>query len=235
MADAVALVHAVAAELGDADILAERLTHDPGAGQEHARVLSHHDPVGQRRRVGAAAGREAGDDRDLRDLARERDRPPEDPPVAAERARRPPACGRRRSRRSRRPAPAPGRPARARARSSQHGPRRASRRRRRRPGRSRRRAGHRPARRRRRHRRPARALSPIVGRDDLRADHVERAGVAQRLESLDRGQRRLRALGALECRRSSRSPHSITVAPHVKPAPKAPSRTRSPARSRPRS
>ena len=85
VADAVAVVDLRAAEAGGVDLLAERLAHDAGAGQEHRRVLGHHDQVGQRRRVGAAAGRRAGDDRDLRDHAGQRHRLAEDPAVAGQR------------------------------------------------------------------------------------------------------------------------------------------------------
>ena len=85
MADAVALVDVRAAEPGRVDLLAERLAHDAGAGEEHRRVLGHHDQVGERRRVGAAAGRRAGHDRDLRHDAGQRDRLAEDPPVAGQR------------------------------------------------------------------------------------------------------------------------------------------------------
>ena len=59
---------------------------DLRAGEEHPRRLGHDDEVGERRRVGAAAGRDAGDDRDLRDLRGESSTlRAEDPPVAGER------------------------------------------------------------------------------------------------------------------------------------------------------
>ena len=73
VADAVALVHARAAERGRVDVLAEHLARRRRAGQEHRRVLGHDHEVGQRRRVGAAAGRGAADDRDLRHDAGQRD------------------------------------------------------------------------------------------------------------------------------------------------------------------
>ena len=66
-------------------VFAQRLLHDLGAGEEHPRVGGHHDEVGQRRRVGAAAGGDAADDRDLRHLARELDAGAEDAAVAGQR------------------------------------------------------------------------------------------------------------------------------------------------------
>ena len=49
------------------------------------RRLGHDDEVGERRRVGAAAGRDAADDRDLRHLLEQLDAGAEDPAVAGER------------------------------------------------------------------------------------------------------------------------------------------------------
>ena len=121
---------------GRVDLLAEGLAHDARTGQEHRRVVGHQDQVGERGRVRAAAGRGAGDDRDLRhDAARARPSP-----GRSGRSRRaprcPPASGRRRTRRTRRPGSRPGRPSGARGRSCRRAARRASRRGSRRPGRS---------------------------------------------------------------------------------------------------
>ena len=87
MADAVAVVHARAAERRRVDLLAERVAHDARPGQEHRRVLGHQDQVGERGRVRAAAGRRARHDRDLRHDAGQRDGLAEDPSVAGERRR----------------------------------------------------------------------------------------------------------------------------------------------------
>ena len=111
VADAVALVHARTAEPTAASISspsASRTT--PGPGEEHRGVLGHQDQVGQRRRVGAAAGRCARHDRDLRNDAGQPDRVAEDPAVAGERRLCPPASGRRRTRRTRPPGSGPARP-----------------------------------------------------------------------------------------------------------------------------
>ena len=85
LADAVLGVHLRAAELLRVHVLAGDLAHDARAGEEHRRALRHHDEVGERRRVGAAARGDAGDDRDLRHLAGQPDALAEDPSVAAER------------------------------------------------------------------------------------------------------------------------------------------------------
>ena len=85
MADAVVLVHARAAERHRVDLLAERVPDDAGPGEEHRGVLGHDDQVGQRRRIGPAAGRCAGHDRDLRDHAGQPDRVAEDPAIPGER------------------------------------------------------------------------------------------------------------------------------------------------------
>ena len=82
--DAVLAVDLGTAELLHRDLFAHRLGDDLRPGEEHARVLGHHDEVGQRGRVGAAAGRDAGEDRDLRHLARELDAGAEDAAVAGE-------------------------------------------------------------------------------------------------------------------------------------------------------
>src|SRR5437763_16402894 len=87
MADAVAVMNTGAAECGGIDLLAERFTHYPRPRQEHRCVLSHQDQVGERWRVGTAAGREAGDHGNLRDHASQRHSVTEDPSVPAE-------CGR---------------------------------------------------------------------------------------------------------------------------------------------
>ena len=58
-----------AAERRHVDVLAGDTAHDVGSGDEHPAVRRHHDDVGQRRPVGGAAGREADDHRDLRDVA----------------------------------------------------------------------------------------------------------------------------------------------------------------------
>ena len=103
LADAVARVHARAAEVLHRDLLAERRLDDLRAGEEHPRRLGHDDEVGERGRVGAAAGGDAADDRDLRD-ALARARRWRGRCARSRRARRgPPAAGRRRTRRSRRP------------------------------------------------------------------------------------------------------------------------------------
>ena len=70
VADAVALVDLVAAEVVGGDVLAHDLADDAGPGEEHARALGHHHEVGQRRRVGAAAGAGAADHGDLRERCR---------------------------------------------------------------------------------------------------------------------------------------------------------------------
>ena len=118
------------------DVLAHDLAHDARAGQEHRRALGHHHEVGERRRVRAAAGRHAGDDRDLRDAARQPHALAEDAPVAAERRdavvhARPARCDEADHRR----AGAPGELA-SLARSCRRAPRPASRRRTPGPGRS---------------------------------------------------------------------------------------------------
>ena len=59
LADTVAIVDLRSPERRCVDLLAERFAHDPGARQEHRRILGHHDQVGQRGRVGAAARRGA--------------------------------------------------------------------------------------------------------------------------------------------------------------------------------
>ena len=79
----------------------------PGPVRNMRELLGHHHEVGQRRRVGAAAGGDAGDDRDLRHLARELDAGAEDPAVAGERGvalLQAGAAGARRSRPPARPA-----------------------------------------------------------------------------------------------------------------------------------
>jgi len=85
LADAVLRVHLRAAELLRVDVLARDLAHDARAREEHRRVLGHDHEVGERGRVRAAAGRHAGDHGDLRDLAREPHALAKDPAVAAER------------------------------------------------------------------------------------------------------------------------------------------------------
>ena len=85
MADAVVVVHVRAAERHRVDLLAERLADDAGSGQEHRSVLGHDDQVGQRRRVRAAAGGCARDDRNLRHDAGQPDRLAEDPAVPGQR------------------------------------------------------------------------------------------------------------------------------------------------------
>ena len=163
MADAVAVVDARAAERGRVDLLAERLADDPRAGQEHRRVLGHHDQIGQRRRVRAAAGRGAGHDRDLRERRRSA-RPSRGRSARSRRARRcPPASGRRPTRRTRRPGSARAPRSAARARSCPRGARRASRRGTCRPVRSRRSDARRPCRSRRRRRRRGTAREPRRG------------------------------------------------------------------------
>ena len=82
---AVLLVDLRAAELEGVDVLAHDLAHHGGAGQEHVGPLGHDHEVGERGRVGAAAGRGAADHRDLRDLAAQGDVLAEDAGVARER------------------------------------------------------------------------------------------------------------------------------------------------------
>ena len=67
------------------DVLAHHLATTTRAGQEHRRLLGHHDEVGQRRRVRAAARRDAGDHRDLRHAAGQPHVAAEDAPVAGQR------------------------------------------------------------------------------------------------------------------------------------------------------
>jgi len=55
------------------------------AGDEHAGGLRHQHEIGERRRIGAAAGRGAGDDGDLRHVPGHRDVLVEDPAVPVER------------------------------------------------------------------------------------------------------------------------------------------------------
>jgi hypothetical protein len=85
VADAVSLVDARPAEIGGRDVLAHDLLHDAGPREEHRGVVRHDDEVREGRGVGAPAGARPGDDRDLRDGARELDVLVEDPAVAAER------------------------------------------------------------------------------------------------------------------------------------------------------
>ena len=85
MADAVAVVDARPAQRPGVDLLAERLAHDARAGEEHRRVLGHQDQVGEGRRIGAASGRGAGDHRDLGDDPGQPDGVAEDAAVACER------------------------------------------------------------------------------------------------------------------------------------------------------
>ncbi len=129
MADAVAVVDVRAAESGSVDLLAQRLADDAGAGQEHGRVLGHHDQVGERRRVGAAPGRGAGHDRDLRHHAGQRHRAGGRCARSRPAPRCPPACGRRLTPRTPPPGSAPGRPSPARGRWCRRGARPATRRR----------------------------------------------------------------------------------------------------------
>jgi hypothetical protein len=65
VADAVALMNAVAAELERRDALAGDRFDDARAGQEHAGALGHDHEVGERRRIGATASRGTADHRDL--------------------------------------------------------------------------------------------------------------------------------------------------------------------------
>ena len=83
--DPVAVVHLRAAELERPDVLAHDLLHHGRAGEEHVRLLGHHDEVGQRGRIGAAARGGAADDGDLRHATRQRDVLAEDAAVARER------------------------------------------------------------------------------------------------------------------------------------------------------
>ena len=186
MAHAVVVVHAMAAELDRVDLLAERLPDHARAGEEHRRVLGHDDQVGQRRRVRAAAGGGAGHDRDLGDHAGQPDRVTEDPPVAGQRGRGPPACARHRTRRTPRPGSARALPSGAPGRSCRHGAPRASRRDTSRPRRSRRSAGRRRSRWRRGRRRRARRGLPTGCETHARAQRPNAPGVAQRLEPLER-------------------------------------------------
>ena len=81
---AVALVDLVAAQVGGAHVLAHDVAHDGRAGEEHVPALGHDHEVGQRRRVGAAAGGGAADHGDLRDLAAQAHVLLEDPGVPGE-------------------------------------------------------------------------------------------------------------------------------------------------------
>ena len=83
--DAVGRVHARAAQAGRVHVLAHHLAHHAGPGEEHRRLLGHHDEVGQGGRVRAAAGRDAADHRDLRHAARQPHVVPEDAAVAGQR------------------------------------------------------------------------------------------------------------------------------------------------------
>ncbi len=66
------------AERRHVDVLAGDAAHDVGAGDEHPALRRHDDDVGQRGTVGGAAGGEADDHRDLRDVARRADHRLED-------------------------------------------------------------------------------------------------------------------------------------------------------------
>ena len=57
------------AERRHVDVLAGDAAHHVGPGDEHPALRRHDDDVGQRRAVGGAAGGEADDHRDLRDVA----------------------------------------------------------------------------------------------------------------------------------------------------------------------
>ena len=84
LAHTAALLDAGTAQLRCSHLLAERVANDARAGQEHARVAGHHHPVGQRRGIRAPACRQGGDDRDLRDPARQVHGLAEDSSVPAE-------------------------------------------------------------------------------------------------------------------------------------------------------
>ena len=84
--DAVGRLDARAAELVERHDLAHHLVDHSRAGQEHARLARHHDEVGQRGRVGAAARARAGDHRDLRDAPGQRHDLGEDLAVARQRS-----------------------------------------------------------------------------------------------------------------------------------------------------
>ena len=56
-------------ERSHVDVLAGDAAHHVGPGDEHPAFRRHHDDVGQRRSVSGAAGGEADDHRDLRDVA----------------------------------------------------------------------------------------------------------------------------------------------------------------------
>ena len=109
MADAVALVDARTAERGRVDLLAERVAHDARAGEEHRGVLGHQDEVGERRRVRAAA-RRTRPRRPRSAGPRRSARPSRGRSGRSRRARPcPPASGRRRTRRTRPPGSGRGR------------------------------------------------------------------------------------------------------------------------------
>ena len=78
-------VRAGTTEFLKGDFLARHRLHDVGAGDEHVRLLSHHeDEVGHRRAVDGAAGARAEDHRDLRNDARRLHISIEDAAVAVE-------------------------------------------------------------------------------------------------------------------------------------------------------
>ena len=230
VADAVSLVDAAAAELRGRDVLAQRLANDGGPRQEHARLLSHHDPVGERRRIRAATRRQTGQHRDLGHAARQADDPAEDPAVATERADallHPGAAGGHEP--DDRRAGAVGELHNAHDRVC--------------VGLAERAAGEARVLRVAEHGaavdQPGAAEDAVPGAgllahregDHLGADHVDRARIAQPLEPLKRRERRVGPF--CEGQAAHALPQSTTVAPHVNPAPNAPSSTRSPAASRP--
>jgi hypothetical protein len=83
--DAVAVMDPGSTQAGGVDLLTQRVAHDARAGEEHRGLLGHHDQVGERRGVGAAARRGAGDDRDLGHDAGQAHGLTEDATVAAQR------------------------------------------------------------------------------------------------------------------------------------------------------
>ena len=85
MAHPVVLVYPRATERDRVDLLAERVADDARPREEHRGVLGHDDQVGERRRIGPAAGRCARHDRDLRHHAGQPNRVAEDPAVPGER------------------------------------------------------------------------------------------------------------------------------------------------------
>ena len=177
-----------------------------GPGQEHPRVLGHHDEVGQRRRVGAAAGGDAGEDRDLRHLARQLDAGAEDAAVAGEGGVALLQAGAAGADEADHRGAARRRPSASCARSCRRGPRRGCRRGRPGPGRNRRPAGRRLRRRPRRRRPRASPARPSRGGSTPLRSGRNEPGSQSICEAAER-RRPARTRAPLACLEKRRWPH----------------------------